>query len=75
MLTMTTPHLDPFAIRALAAELRCDPRSIVAELAGRRVRGAAGEIIRQRLQAMGMPYSAQQRLDGAALLQRPRTIA
>lgn len=40
-------------IRRIAAELQCDPRSVEAELSGRRVRGMVGERIRRYLSARG----------------------
>jgi hypothetical protein len=51
----TTPVVDTMTMRRLAVEAMCDPRSIAAELAGRRVRGVVGERARAVLRAAGFP--------------------
>jgi hypothetical protein len=56
---MARPEISPHEIRAIAVELRADPRSIQSELAGRRVRGAVGIAIRRRLRELGLPTSVQ----------------
>lgn len=52
MLPMTALSLQD--IRRLAAELAVDPRSVQAEIEGRRVRGMAGDRIRRALAARGV---------------------
>lgn len=56
MLPMTT--LSLIEVRRLAAEIEVDPRSVNAVLAGRHVRGVAGDKIRRALAARGVALPA-----------------
>jgi hypothetical protein len=56
-------------IRRVAAELQCDPRSVEAELSGRRVRGMVGERIRRYLTTRGvLPAQAEASVAHASAL-------
>lgn len=54
----TAPLVDELTRREIAVEARCDPRSVLRELRGERVRGVVGERIRRALRARSLPCSA-----------------
>jgi hypothetical protein len=57
-----SPDIDTITIRRIAVDTMTDPRSVAAELAGKRVRGLAGERIRRALRTAGLPSSESRRV-------------